>query len=267
MNMMQESLKIYYCGREECDAGHSFGPATRNHYLMHFILKGKGTYEVKGETYSLEEGSVFLIKPQEVTLYKADLEEPWEYVWIAFEGEEAIRLLEETFGSQYINHWEKLLTGKEYLIKINQIYNEKGHNKSELLGWFYLIFSLFPVTKETVSSDYDYYKKAEHYIRHNYAYDIAVADIAKYIGIDRTYLFKIFKKYNAISPKQFLTNYRIRAAIDMLQYTNHSVTEIALSCGFHDSSVFCKNFIMKLGISPMKYRDKARLEIEENGPM
>lgn len=259
--MIQEVLRVFHCGHEECAAGHSFGPATRHHYLIHFVLKGKGKYQVKGETHFLEEGSAFLIRPQEVTFYKADNEEPWEYVWIAFEGEEAVRLIEETFGSQYTNRWEDVTTGKKYLMKISQVYKDGGYNKCELLGWFYLIFSLFEIIKENMTSDLDYYEKAQLYIRHNYPYDIKVADIAKYIGIDRTYLFKIFKKYNNMSPKQYLTNYRIQAATDMLQYTNYSVTEIALSCGFHDSSVFCKNFIMKLGNSPMKYREKSRVEI------
>ena len=259
MNKNQESLKIYYCGHEECEPGHAFGPATRSHYLMHFILKGKGYYQVGNNTFTIEEGGAFLIKPHEVTFYKADQENPWEYVWIAFDGEEAERLLEDykLSGNQYICRWKEPEVVKDYLLKILQVYLASGYNKDELIGWFYLIFSrIIKGDKEELPSDMDYYKKAERYIRHNYGYDIHITDIAKYIGIDRTYLFKVFKKYTGTSPKQYLTTYRINAAMDMLRNTTLSVTEIALSCGFHDSSVFCKNFYKELGTSPLKYRRK-----------
>ena len=36
-------LCMYQFGYEQCDPGHSFGPATRNHYLFHYILSGTGT--------------------------------------------------------------------------------------------------------------------------------------------------------------------------------------------------------------------------------
>ena len=46
-------LCMYQFGYEQCDPGHSFGPATRNHYLFHYILSGTGTLMAdnsKGET-------------------------------------------------------------------------------------------------------------------------------------------------------------------------------------------------------------------------
>ena len=36
-------LCLYQYGKEQCDPGHSFGPATRNHYLFHYVLSGTGT--------------------------------------------------------------------------------------------------------------------------------------------------------------------------------------------------------------------------------
>lgn len=61
-------LCMYQFGYEQCDPGHSFGPATRNHYLFHYILSGTGTLmadNAKGETqtYSVKSGQGFMIFP------------------------------------------------------------------------------------------------------------------------------------------------------------------------------------------------------------
>ena len=56
------SLELAYAGHEVCKPGHFFGPAVRVHYLIHFILKGKGFFTARGSRYSLHEGQLFLIK-------------------------------------------------------------------------------------------------------------------------------------------------------------------------------------------------------------
>ena len=66
-------LCMYQFGYEQCDPGHSFGPATRNHYLFHYILSGTGTLMAnnsKGETrtYSVKSGQGFMIFPARSTL-------------------------------------------------------------------------------------------------------------------------------------------------------------------------------------------------------
>lgn len=68
----ERSVKVYYCGREDCEKGHFFGPAVRSHQLIHFVLKGKGIYRTEYGEYEIKEGEAFLIRPGEVTYYRAD---------------------------------------------------------------------------------------------------------------------------------------------------------------------------------------------------
>ena len=85
-----------------------------------------------------------------------------------------------------------------------------------------------------------------------------IQDIADYIGVDRTYLYKIFMREAQISPKQYLLQYRIRAAAKLLQTQDYTVTEIAYSCGFRDSAAFCYHFRQQIGMTPRQYREKIR---------
>lgn len=45
-NRESRDLLVYQCGREECTPAHSFGPAIRDHFLIHYIIEGSGTFLV-----------------------------------------------------------------------------------------------------------------------------------------------------------------------------------------------------------------------------
>lgn len=264
MNQWVRGLTIYYCGREQCAPGHFFGPAIRKHYLMHVILKGKGIYRTGGEEYALKEGDAFLIKPQEVTYYQADQDEPWEYAWAAFAGTEAERLLSDyrQEDNEYVYHFDHGDQWHIHMERLVSAFQSGEHNMDETAGYLYLLFSQFPRrSKEVGEYEQSYLTRAETYIRHNYSYPIQIGDVAKYVGIDRTYLYRLFMKYKGISPKQFLTAYRIMEAKRLLEDTGLSITETGLSCGFHDASVFCKSFLQTEGVSPLQYRKKMREEV------
>lgn len=257
----QRQIKIYYCGREVCASSHAYGPSIRTQYLMHFVIKGKGKYSVGGKTYYLQKNQAFLIRPYESTFYCADEEDPWEYVWIAFDGGDTEQLLAQNQLSA--DHLVCNITENLYLDKIVESFYKPSSfgivkKQREILGYFYLVFSCIHTEEEKVqvTGEYDihYLKHAKEYITNNYSYDIQVQDIARDVGIDRTYLYKIFIKFEKQSPKQYLTNYRLRAAKEMLQATDYKMIEVALSSGFNDASIFCKNFLKAEQMTPTQFR-------------
>ncbi len=56
-------------------------------------------------------------------------------------------------------------------------------------------------------------------------------------------------------PKEFILEFRIKKAVEMLETSEMSVSEIAFNCGFVDSAVFTRQFQAKTGFLPSKYRD------------
>ena len=84
-------LMPYQYGREVCTPGHAFGPFRRSHYLFHYIISGCGTLVASDEsgkqtTYHLQQGQGFLIFPGQTNTYYADMDDPWEYIWVEFDG-------------------------------------------------------------------------------------------------------------------------------------------------------------------------------------
>lgn len=62
-----KDLYLCFCGMSKCEPNHSFGPAVRPNYIIHYILSGKGTYQVEDQKYELQGGQGFLIEPEAVT--------------------------------------------------------------------------------------------------------------------------------------------------------------------------------------------------------
>ena len=79
-------LSIFNCGHEYCEPGHTWGPGVRDHYLIHLVVAGKGVYQVGGVSHTLQEGDLFLAKPNQLITYAADETDPWEYYWVGFNG-------------------------------------------------------------------------------------------------------------------------------------------------------------------------------------
>ena len=107
-----------------------------------------------------------------------------------------------------------------------------------------------------------YVQKAKEYMTANFTYDLKIQDVAGYVGIDRTYLYRLFMEYQGKSPWEYLLGLRLQQAQTMLGYTDRSVTLIACSCGFKDSPSFCRHFKNVYGKTPLAYRREQKLFLE-----
>lgn len=245
-----KSMQIFYCGRERCSPGHAFGPAVRGQYLLHFIVSGKGSYIVGGKIFELHAGQAFLIRPGDSTYYKADDKDPWEYMWVAFDGIDAPELVENLMlKGGYTATAADPDEMKNALIYINENFSAASGSYA-VLGHFYC--AMAQLEKSNFSGDFEesYISRATEYIHNNFSYPVTIQDLADYIGIDRSYLYKLFMAKKGTSPKKYLLSVRINAAKTMLLQKKYSVAEIALSCGFSDSASFCNQFRKATGMSP-----------------
>ncbi len=254
-------LYLYFCGYEECHPGHSFGPAVRPCYIIHYIVSGKGTYRVQGTVYELEAGQGFLITPGSQTFYQADKEDPWTYLWIGFDGNQAAQYLSGMgLGENHLtyrsNQGEQLKATVLSMLKHN---TGAASNQFMLESLLYTFFSLLAEDLDVLltpgaMAGSQYIRRATEFIRNNYCTPIRITDIADYVCINRSYLYTLFQKELHTSPQEYLTNYRLTRAAELLLITDLSVEGVALSCGYGDPLVFSKAFKAKNGMTPSQYR-------------
>ena len=255
------SLYVNCCGLSQTEGLHSFGPALKPHYLVHYILSGKGRFSIGGKEYPLEAGNGFLITPDELAFYQADEKEPWTYVWVGFSGTQAaeyvsnigLSVRQPVFRSDAS---EQLYQIVKDMMEHNTFGLSHDLRRNGQLGIFLSVIAEGTTVEEKNETDRAniYVRKAISFIQSNYCNSIKVTDVAKYVCINRSYLYTLFQNSMGMSPQQFLTAFRITKATELLQLTELTIESIALSCGYHDPLVFTKAFKQMKKMSPTAYR-------------
>lgn len=263
-----QDMYLSFCGVSECEPCHSFGPAVRPNYIVHYILSGKGIYRVGERTYKLKEGQGFLIEPEAVTFYQADESEPWTYLWVGFAGVQAKMYLQDiglnsnqhVFQSRYGEQLKRIVSD---MLENNTFSQTHQYYLQSLLYEFFAVLARDVQTEAVAEKNRDsaYVKKAVLFIQNNYFRRICVADIAEHVGVSRSYLYKIFVKNMQTTPKEFLTRLRIVRSKELLELTELSVEGVAMSCGYQDALVFSKTFKQEVGTPPSHYQKMCRKQI------
>lgn len=255
------SLYVNCCGLSRTEPLHSFGPALKPHYLIHYILSGKGKFSIGGEVYPLEAGYGFLITPDELAFYQADEEEPWTYVWVGFSGTQAAEYIENIGLSVRQPVFKSDASEELYqIVKDMMEHNTFGLSndlrRNGQLGVFLSVIAEGSRVEKANEADRAniYVRKAVSFIQSNYCNPIKVTDVAEYVCINRSYLYTLFQNSLGMSPQQFLTTFRITKATELLQLTALPIESIALSCGYRDPLVFTKAFRQMKKMSPSNYR-------------
>ncbi len=246
---------IVNCGYEQCRSAHSFGPAVRSHYLIHFVLSGRGRFMRGSATYDLGAGEGFLIVPGETTYYCADVDEPWEYCWIGFSGSEAERILKSLRLSAEDPIFHCDVAAGRYIRSCDG-FPAVPERELTLAGNAYLFFAA--IARERGFAENGSSGKcvglAVRYIHDNYSYNISVENIAKHAGVSRSYLFRMFKLQNGVSVQRYLLEYRLKMSTALLKNPAYNVSEVCYSCGFTDPNHFARAFRGFYGMTPSQFR-------------
>ncbi len=254
------NIALTNCGITENHPLHNSGKRIYQDYSIHFIVEGKGTFICDGKEYRLSAGEGFLILPGVPNQYIGDEREPWKYVYISFIGPGAEMLIADAglgrdkYTFSYSMDWDAL----------RDIYAMHKAGKNRLakgygvLGYLLVVMSHLVAKEKTGTSSMlspkFYVEKAKRFIADNYMYDITVENVAAHVGIDRTYLYKLFLKYEDCAPSKHIWNIRLDMAARKLREEDLPLSEVALSSGFGDVSHFYKAFYAKYKLSPKKYR-------------
>lgn len=257
-------LHLHYWGFEHCAPGHTVGPGVRDLYKIHFIHAGTGRVAVGEAEHRLQAGQAFLTYPHIVTYYAADSREPWTYSWVAFTGEEIQSLLSRTALSpeQPVFPMDQQLMPALYDRLTAAADTAEGLDlplKAIMYEFFTLLLRTAPAAKDNVRlprAKSFYVEECLHFLHAHYCENITVEMMSASLKLDRKYLSALFKRTVGLPPQQYLLNFRIAKACELLAESSCTVGEIARSVGYQDPLLFSRMFKKVKGCSPKDYRSR-----------
>lgn len=250
-------------GFSQCPPNYTYGWDTRDYYLIHYCLSGRGVYCARGQEYQIGPQDGFLITPGSTIRHLSDPADPWSLCWVGFCGE---RIKDYLKRAELDREHLIFRYTKDNLIEscIENIYDRARRPEVSgltLTGYLYLLLgALADQTTETDAAliTLNHFEKAVRYIRHNIRSPITVRQLAEEHNVAVSQLYRSFMKHSGMSPKQYLDQEKIKKACELIRKTDLSMHEIANYLGYEYDTHFYKTFHRVMGQKPSEYAQGLR---------
>lgn len=244
---------------------------------LSLFLKGRGIYRVGEKFYTFAPGDMFLFGSNEVHCI-TDIDEELDLLNIQFEPQflwertENIELL-SLFVSRNKNFSNKFDSSDIQLrdsILSTATELSKSSPAHDVAARCFLLLSLTHILRNydytnptsgltTNDTTLEKLRCAMEYIDNNIEKELTLSDIAKRAFMSQNYFSSVFKKYNGISPWEYITIKRVERAVLFLRTTSLTKLEIAEKCGFSSSSNFYKAFEKITGKTPTDFTSQKQI--------
>lgn len=256
----RDGLVIHNVGFYQCPPDYTYGWDTRDYYLIHYCISGKGTFHCNGIEYEIDEHDGFLITPGNTIMHVSDHANPWNVGWIGFNGPHIENYLEQADLSELkpIFHYLK----DDLLLNcITNLYDKIRNPQISILtltSYLYtflgaLIDNHKQADETTISLNY--FEKASRYIKHNIGTQLTVDLLAYEIGVSPSQLYRSFITHCGVSPKQYIDHEKMQKACSLMEKTDLSFHEISEFLGYEYDTHFYKTFKRIIGKRPTEYKE------------
>ncbi|ANA81495.1 AraC family transcriptional regulator [Paenibacillus glucanolyticus] len=259
-------LHVRFAGESQTRPEHALGPKIYDHYLLHIIESGYGIFRTETDMYQLGPGDCFLIHPGQIVSYVSDASCPWQYRWVAFDGEHAgeeVNRLGLTPDKPVLHLMEANNPIPGYVSLIQKHFQSREESSHiAAIGYLHLIWaeilnrsdrpSLLSLAEPQVQRTV---KQMINYMASQYAHPVSIEQMCASLGYNRAYLSRIFKQETGMTPITYLLKLRIDQSKRLLrERPDLSIEQVSASVGLTDPLYFSRQFKRLVGRSPTRYR-------------
>ncbi len=101
-------------------------------------------------------------------------------------------------------------------------------------------------------------QQIKEFIHQEYKNPITIDDISKKVYLASGYIRRVFKNKTGYTVLDYLVEYRMKKAAEILKNTSMKVQDISCTVGYESASYFCSIFKEYYGMTPGEYRDGAK---------
>lgn len=250
------------------EAGHFFANhgyfTARSDYdslMLLYTLGGRGKMEIDGASFFLDAGSAVIVDCRVLHTY-GTADDTWDFLWIHIKGSSA----EPLFKTLYQNTVHPISvsgTGDFSDTVKRAVKNTQSGGiiaASEISADIHSIFNtlircdLSAVKQNQKGNHADDIERAVSFIKDHYSAEITIDDIVDNIHISKYHFIRLFKRVIGVTPYAYLMSFRINRSKLLLRTSDKTINDIALECGFADTSNFITQFKKHTGQKPTGYR-------------
>ena len=190
----------------------------------------------------------------------------------------ALQLLDKMYDNFFMNHrllqnYVRDLYYKLFLCLDDAKHQQQLNNLGKPVNITEIIdecFNFSELHQILTDMTIDYFDKAEgasqdnptiflikDYISHNYMNEsLSVKDISSHVFLSTSYVCTFFKSETGQTLNQYITEYRMEKAKQLLKDARYKIADISSRVGYSDGNYFGKSFKKYSGFSPSEYREQ-----------
>lgn len=254
-------LYVQEIGKLKSLVPHTSSRRNLNSLLFFVVLEGEGQVIYEGQTLPVTAGDCLWLDCSRPYSHKSSLELPWSLMWVHFWGREADALYRNyiALGNPFL-----FRPGNTYPFTntLTGLYREQNRRDSlsELVSHNYLtdlVTSIYLENDKTSLGTHhipEKFLKIRAYLEEHYAKKPDLDTLANHFYISKFHLAREFKRIFGVTIGEYLLQQRISKAKSLLRFSDLSVEEIGLQCGFSDGGYFIRVFKKEEKTTPAQYR-------------
>ncbi len=233
-------------------------------HCIEFVAEGRGTYELKQETFTLRPGSVFSYGPDVPHRIRTDGNRPMLKYFLDFGGSDSGRLMRK----YQLEHGQCLqITDLHEVIELFEllIRNASSDAKHSLRICSLLVETLVcKIAEKSIpggrvdSRALTTFQRARTHILDNFLELKSISEVAKATHVNAAYLTRLFQRFNHTTPYQFLMRLKMSRAAALLLIPGKLVKEVANEMDFTDPFHFSRSFKSIYGVSPEQFKQRGQ---------
>lgn len=243
-----------------------------------YVQTGACEINVDLKNYVISEGDIVIVQPHALhSLKQHDQEHGCLFSWVF----DVNMLCSGATDACYVKYFKPFIDGKmEYPQIINRIEPSYGMLKDLLLDlhrvcdirepvmeleikwhlekFFFILFRDVFIRKQQHERSREAANKnirvVLDYIQEHYQSPLNIEELAQLLHFSEPYFMRFFKKHTGMTCVDYINDFRMAKAIELLQTTSMTVMEIAMQVGLHNISYFNRLFKKKFQMTPKQYR-------------
>ncbi len=284
-NAVLDTVYIHWISRYDYEPGWQLDPHSHSYYQIIHIVDGFGTFYIGECEIRIKPKLTFIIPPNERHGLNAPDDSRVKTLDVKFDLKheglcERINELGDDLAIECAEARARLET-----IRAESLTKAKYYKEAGSLELMRLIYSLLRIADEHRKGLADapavqpHTAHAAHvahnheeplaeqlkaYVRKNYSKPLGLNSISAALGYNKSYICHAFKKSCGITPMQFLCEYRIEQAKELIRDTDNDLKHIAAMTGFCNIQHFTRMFTGISGMTPGSFRERERLGIRRD---